>query len=188
MGYLICFSPHKLNTRVDIILFKDSFTIMDNHPKFCNILTWRWKTIHHFFGIKLKIDRSQVQLMNLFQSWWQSKSFANMYLTDWSKPFSFCQNKSACIIPYTNSYSHSIRKLWERSINIALKSSFRWFDLFHISFLWRLCTRCITKPMCILPIMKHSFCSLHNINLSINYLILQFVISLFSYTPQHTTK
>jgi len=41
-----------------------------------------------------------------------------MYLTDLSKPFSFCQNKSVCITPFTNLYSRFI----------ALKSSFNWFE------------------------------------------------------------
>jgi len=70
MGSLIYLSPHKLDTRVDIVLFKDSFTIMGNHPKFCNILTCRWKTIHHFFGIKLKIDRSKCK-------WWTHSKVDN---------------------------------------------------------------------------------------------------------------
>jgi hypothetical protein len=90
----------------------------------------------------------------------------------------FVKTKSVCIIPYTNSYSHSI----------ALKSSFSWFDPIQIFFLSRSCTKCLANPKCILSNMKHNFYSLYNIILSINYFIPHSVVSLFSDTPHHSAK
>jgi len=82
MGCLICFSHQQLNTR-DIILFKDSFTIMNNHSKISNILICRWKTIHHFFLKRLKWNILPTQ--NVLPSTWcakeKQKVWNNIYKT-----------------------------------------------------------------------------------------------------------